>query len=185
MSQSPNPLVEPTPLVESNSKPKRYCAAKSKRTGLPCRDWAMIGRTTCYHHGGVPNSGPLKHGRKSRLRYVFGEKYDSLATNEELLGFEDDIKLFLARESELLGMIEGGKPDEGTWSRLLELSERRTRLVERAISSMTKIEDAITTRYAIVIMGRILEIVEKEAGKDVSGRVALRLQSELIGSTPR
>jgi hypothetical protein len=32
---------------------RRKCSATSKRTKLPCQDWAMIGAEVCWHHGGA------------------------------------------------------------------------------------------------------------------------------------
>lgn len=178
MPEAQNPLDTQNPL----NTPQK-CNAKSKRSGKQCQHFAMHGRAKCYNHGGVSNSGPLKHGRNSKLRHIFGEKFDS-ANDDELLKFEDDIRLFLARESELLDRVNDGNPDEGTWARILDLSERRTRLVERAIASMTKIEDAITTRYMIVIMGQILDIIRQEATPDVCTKIKRRFEIEVIGSVP-
>ena len=52
----------------------QLCGAKSKRSGLPCRNVSVIGNRRCYLHGGAPGtgqpSGPAhprwKHGRRSK-----------------------------------------------------------------------------------------------------------------------
>lgn len=50
--------------------PIRYCKAKSKRHGGPCRARAMIGMDVCYHHGGKSRRGfthpNYKHGYYSK-----------------------------------------------------------------------------------------------------------------------
>lgn len=48
----------------------RYCKARSKRHGGPCRARAMIGMEVCYHHGGASRRGithpNYKHGYYSK-----------------------------------------------------------------------------------------------------------------------
>lgn len=67
----------------------RQCTADSKRRpGERCEAWAMKGRSTCYHHGGMSPIGAgsphFKDGRRSR--------FSSILTGTNLRRYEDAIE---------------------------------------------------------------------------------------------
>ena len=83
------------------------CPATSKRTKQPCRAKVMLGRTTCYHHGGKSLVGPAvntyRSGRHSRYLPVrMAAKYQEAEHDPELLSLRDEIALVDARLADLL-----------------------------------------------------------------------------------
>lgn len=74
------------------------CTAQSKRTGNRCRDHAMKGRTTCYHHGGSTPRGfalpQTKTGRHSKdLPTRLAGQYLASRNDPDLLNLSDEIAL--------------------------------------------------------------------------------------------
>ena len=59
-------MQEPESPVEVSSRGNRRCAAKSSRTGEPCRKWAVYGATVCASHG-VAKGTPGREAAKLRL----------------------------------------------------------------------------------------------------------------------
>lgn len=74
------------------------CTAHSKRTGERCRDHAMKGRATCYHHGGKTPRGfalpQTTHGRHSKdLPTRLNERYHASLNDPDLLNLSEEIAL--------------------------------------------------------------------------------------------
>lgn len=101
---------------------KKFCGAKTKSSGKPCKGKPMAnGR--CYHHGGPTpkgrNSPHWKHGRYAK--YIPGnlqERYVAAVTDPELLSHDGEIALIQSRLSSLLEKISSA-PDSGvTWKEL-------------------------------------------------------------------
>ncbi len=74
------------------------CTAQSKRTGNRCRDHAMKGRTTCYHHGGSTPRGfalpQTKTGRHSKdLPTRLAGRYTASRNDPDLLNLSEEIAL--------------------------------------------------------------------------------------------
>lgn len=95
------------------------CTAKSKRTGQPCKRPAMVGRTVCYHHGGmIPRGIALPQtttGRYSKhLPTRLLATYEAAKRDPELLALRDEVALIDARLADLLKRVETGESG-ATW----------------------------------------------------------------------
>lgn len=98
------------------------CTAKSKRTGERCRRAAIVGRTTCYNHGGRSPQGiaaaALKTGRYSKhLPTRMLADYEGAKRDPELLALQDEIALIDARLVDLLKRVDTGESG-ATWKQL-------------------------------------------------------------------
>jgi hypothetical protein len=61
------------------------CVAHSKRTGLPCTQWAIRGGTVCRMHGGwAPQVRRKARERIAELRDLSGEKYKLQLERDEV-----------------------------------------------------------------------------------------------------
>lgn len=52
--------------MKNDDRPLAQCGAKSKRTGKPCRNYAMRGRRRCRMHGGK-STGPRTTAGRARI----------------------------------------------------------------------------------------------------------------------
>jgi hypothetical protein len=57
-------------------------------------------------HGGKNPGGPIKHGRYSRLRGIFGDRWDDFFLDPAKWRFDGDVTLFLIREAELAARLD-------------------------------------------------------------------------------
>jgi hypothetical protein len=90
------------------------CHAKSKRTGLPCKEPAMRGQSVCYHHGGKSLRGiaspRYKTGEYSKyLPTAMAKDYIRVLNDPELLACRRDIALNEARLLDVLKRVSAGE----------------------------------------------------------------------------
>ena len=147
------------------------CNAKSKRSQQQCKRHAMKGKNKCAMHGGKSPGAPIKHGRKSKFVKAFGKTVETLLNDPDLLEMSTDVALLNVKEGEVLDQVQDGKPTELQWNDLLDLAERRSKLIARYYSTMEKVENAISTQYLTVVMKQIVDMVKEAAGQDVAARV--------------
>ncbi len=76
----------------------RTCTATSKRTGKPCKEHVVAGRTTCYHHGGstprgfaLPQTTTGRHSKDLPTRLA--ARYEESRTDPEILNLTEEIAL--------------------------------------------------------------------------------------------
>lgn len=108
--------------METATGTGQKCRAKSKRSGVKCKNWAMRGKDLCHIHGGKSLSGSslpqFKHGRYSKsLPEKLAARYEEAQKDPELLSLRDDVALIDARLSELLGKANTGESAEA-WGRV-------------------------------------------------------------------
>ena len=89
---------------------KRRCQAWNSNQGRQCLSLAMKEKRVCYKHGGATPGGMgspnWKHGRYSRyIPTGLRERYESEASDPELLALNDEIALTRSRLSSLLEKI--------------------------------------------------------------------------------
>ena len=79
----------------------KLCSAKSKRTGLPCKNPAAYGCRTCRMHGARKKES-IKRG-KDHVNFVHGERsLEGIQRHREVMG---RIKM-LTKLAKQLGMIK-------------------------------------------------------------------------------
>jgi len=82
------------------------CGAKT-RDGGTCGQPGLPPSGRCHYHGGAPGSGrPPIHGRYSRLKGIFGERWDDFFLDPAKWRFDGDVTLFLLREAELAARLD-------------------------------------------------------------------------------
>jgi len=137
------------------------CTARSKRSGMQCRDKAMIGRTVCYHHGGKSPQGiasaTIKTGRYSKhLPTRMLADYEGAKLDTELLALQDEIALIDARLVDLLKRVDTGESG-ATWKQL------RTEFTEfQKLLSAGKIADSKAVLF------KITELITKGVNDDAA-----------------
>lgn len=90
------------------------CTAKSKRSGVQCRNGAMPGFTKCRMHGGktpigfaAPSTKHLRYSKHLPKRLV--QRYEEAVSDDELLALRDDIALLDSRVADLLSRVDKGE----------------------------------------------------------------------------
>lgn len=110
-------------MPSNNPNPVR-CKAKSKQTGLPCKQYAVRGRTVCKYHGGFTPVGlaspHLKDGRYSKyLPARMAENYRTALNDPDLLVMREEVALIDSRLADLLKRVDSGESGR-LWLRLQE-----------------------------------------------------------------
>jgi hypothetical protein len=143
----------------------RRCSATSKRTGQPCRANAIIGRATCYHHGGMSRRGGaapnFMHGRYSKqfpaeimAAYLAArDDPDLLSMREEIFGVD---ALIRGAEAALLTDASPTARD-----RLVGLYLTRTKLVEAEQRHQVALGTMMTMEQALVLLKTWEELVRR------------------------
>ena len=89
------------PLPSISKHGAKQCTAKSKRTGLPCKNPAAYGCRTCRMHGARKKES-IKRGR-DHVNFVHGERsLEGIQRHREVMG---RIKM-LTKLAKQLGMIK-------------------------------------------------------------------------------
>ena len=89
------------PLPSISKHGAKQCTAKSKRTGLPCKNPAAYGCRTCRMHGARKKES-IKRG-KDHVNFVHGERsLEGIQRHREVMG---RIKM-LTKLAKQLGMIK-------------------------------------------------------------------------------
>lgn len=71
--------------------PMKQCAAKSKRSGKRCQNWAMRGKNTCRFHGGNSSGPKTKEGLENIKFTNTKHGFYSSATRSELNFFRETL----------------------------------------------------------------------------------------------
>ena len=116
------------------------CKAKSKRSGVQCKNHAMIGKEVCRIHGGKSLSGlaapAFKHGRQSKyLPARLMERYTEALDDPDLLALRDELALLDARLADVLGRVDTGEAGRH-WIGLAEA----WRTVERSVNEVDRLQ---------------------------------------------
>lgn len=129
------------------------CTAKSKRSRERCKKDAMLGRKTCYYHGGTSRVGMLSpvaiHGDRSRVlptRLI--KRFQEALGDSELLALRNDIATVEARLEEVLSQVDSGES-----GRLWRDLQRAHAVMQRA--QREKNQGAL--RAALVDLGDLIE----------------------------
>ena len=99
------------------------CTANSKRTGERCKRPPIIGKTVCYHHGGMSPRGIAsatltRDGRYSKhLPTRMLATYEAAKLDPNLLALQDEVALIDARLLELMQRVDTGESG-ATWKQL-------------------------------------------------------------------
>ena len=96
-----DPLESET-LMREQGFHRRQCAAHSKRSGLRCLNYAMVGRPVCKFHGGRARSG-TKHPAFKHGRFAKGDLLAEIL-NRPPADIRLTIFMFPSRVSEMKGM---------------------------------------------------------------------------------
>lgn len=139
--------------------PPRKCKAKSKRSGLTCTHWAMVGAEVCQHHGGL--AGQVR--AKAEERVTLAERLASAPRRQDWEVLEDaahiadvvmqDARLAIQQGTFTLALFEKLLSAVNTAHRLSTsnvhagLAERRQRFAEGQAQIMhrfvTRVMDGI------------------------------------------
>jgi len=116
--------------------PKTKCAAKSKRTGDPCGNYAVHDRTLCYKHGGALDTGgdgrPLEHGLYSK--YVpdeWREDYEYFKSDPNHTSSGPELAVAQVAYARYLKNHQGSALSAEMIEVLIGHAERLTRIKER------------------------------------------------------
>ena len=83
--------------------------------------------------------------------------------------------------TELEAFLRRGADRDGTWEMLQKNSERRAALAGKQISNVTALENTITLRQFAVLLGQVVDIVQRVGGDDLAFRVGQCIETELVG----
>jgi len=146
---------------------KGRCGSHLKATDPPryCTQWPRKGRTRCKFHGGNTKRGPdsphWKHGKRSLLyqdllRGPLLTGYLALQSDEDLVNMQEQIRLWTARERQLVERLTDNGETSATW--------RSARMALGEIDGAKDPDEvtAILTKLRVVI----LEGAAKEAAWD-------------------
>lgn len=109
------------------------CGAKLARSDPPryCTQWPRKGRDRCGLHGGTVKRGAespnFKHGQASRYyaEVLSGhvlEGYLAAQNDDQLLGLEEQIRLWTGREWELVRRLSDSGESREAWARIRDLA---------------------------------------------------------------
>jgi hypothetical protein len=131
------------------------CPATSKRTKQPCRAKVMMGRNTCYHHGGKSLVGPAvntyRHGRHSKFLPVrMAAKYQEAQGDPDLLSLRSEIALVDARLADLLSRVDTG--ESGSLWLALRRAYRAFKVSQQA-SNVAQMREALANMEAYMDAG--------------------------------
>lgn len=90
------------------------CTARSKRTGQPCKNPAVLGSHTCRFHGGHSPKGiasaKFKTGKYSQfLPARLSARYERALKDPDLLAMREAVALVEARAEDLLSRLDTGE----------------------------------------------------------------------------
>jgi len=128
------------------------CKGRSRRTQLPCKKDARIGREFCELHGGNSRkgiaSGQFKHGRYSKdLPTRLLAEYDLTRNDPKLLELKDEIALIHSRAVDLIKRVDSGESGH-----LWQLLAKTFADLEEAIRA----KDTVTIGAALTEMQRLI-----------------------------
>jgi hypothetical protein len=141
----------------ATDRPK--CSANSKRTGNPCGQYAMAGRTVCRSHGGLtPSLHRLKNGMQSKLPSRLAESYQRGLADGSILDQRRSIALMEAVAEDLAERIKTGDTPE---------IRRAASLMARDAQTLLESGDVKEARAKVKRLVLLLEQgVEGDAGRD-------------------
>jgi hypothetical protein len=139
------------------------CKAKSKRTGQQCQQYAMHGKSVCYHHGGKSLAGAsapaLRHGRYSKYLPVhLADKYQESLNDADLLALRDEIALI---DSRVLEILSNGNMDDRQWSVVEQTLDLRRRMVETERKRLVDLQQMMTAEQAMTMLAVIVDTVKR------------------------
>lgn len=155
------------------------CTAKSKRSGVQCRNWAVKGKDKCRMHGGAT---PVKHGLDSK----YGPP-PALAA--KIAEFENDPKVLDHKHIGahvyvlLMGALhDRSELDASDAEELLPLLERLRRVATdyHRLALDSRFVDLVEAQAFI---GRIVQAVLRHVPEE-KRRDAIRDAEQLIGDSP-
>jgi hypothetical protein len=154
------------------------CTAKSKRTQQPCQRPAMVGRTVCYHHGGmIPRGIALPQTTTGRYSKHIPTRllatYEQAKSDPELLALRDEVALIDSRLTDLIKRVETGESGH-VW--------RQVREAFRAFKDATAKQDTNEARSWLVQLESLITrgVADEMAWLDV--RVTLEQRRKLVES---
>lgn len=142
-----------------DGRPHARCGAHSRRTGQPCKNRPVTGRTRCRMHGGTTPVGPavphFQHGRYSRaLAGPLRERYERALGSADRLSLADDVALAEARVDELLAALQA---DGGATLAAMVEATAEARGHFRAMREANARGDGPAVAAAATALGRVLE----------------------------
>jgi hypothetical protein len=134
----------------------KLCTAKSKRTGQPCRRPPIVGRSVCYHHGGMtprgrglPQTGSGRWSKDMPTRMA--ARYQEAQQDPELLILRDEIALLDSRLADVLVRVDTGESG-ALWSQLSKSWDDF--MAARAGGNVAKMTEALAHHQAMLERGR-------------------------------
>lgn len=189
----------------------KRCGAHSRRSGEPCKNWALQnGR--CRMHGGTNPGAPLKHGRRSKfLPAGLKEAYEELANDTELLTLQEDIRTVEAmlrdtlaamrdhvgacwtearalleteRLEELRELFDRGLELENLQEKFDRLTLQKARLVAVESRRMALMESSLNIKEQNALIAVLISAIAEESDEHVSNEARRRIQAKLLRQMP-
>lgn len=147
------------------------CGAKLRLSNPPryCTERPLKGKRRCGLHGGKSKTGPASGTWKTGLRSKYlptdlQERFDAALHDPQLKQIEQD----LAHIEVLIGVLHrrlkpGRAVPASVESRILQLIDRRTRLLEAEFRRLKDLEQMIPAAQAFALIGRVMEIIRQVA----------------------
>jgi hypothetical protein len=169
------------------------CSAKSKRTTHQCRANAMLGKTKCYHHGGMSRVGEASatyaNGKYSKyLPTRLAARYQAAERDPKLLSLASELALLDARLADVLSRVD--RCESGThWEALQQaysgfLQARRSgseAAIDAAIEALDRpIKGALEDYRA---WGHIYTLIEQRRKLAETEHKRLVTSQQMINST--
>lgn len=142
------------------------CSAKSKQTGVRCKQPVVRGRTVCHYHGGATPVGAAHPsytgaGRSKYLPVAMAERYRAAKADPELLALRKDLALLEVRLASLLERMDPADVDAGTWVEIRALLQERLKIVEAEHRRLATTHQLITIERALMVMQEIATIIAR------------------------
>lgn len=121
-------------MTRAKKEPRPRCGAKSKQTGLPCKNYVMEGKTRCKFHGGAAGGDgrPIVHGLYAdHVPAEWKDTYEYFKTDPEYLSSRAEIAVGQTNFARFLKRCEGMVLNAETVEYIGAHIERIVRLKEK------------------------------------------------------
>ena len=160
------------------------CNAKSKQSGLPCKAYAIAGKTKCHYHGGRSTGvkGNQNHKRAGALYSKFMSAEDARnfeAFKDAAGGLDDEIRLARVMLARVLRLRGKDEQDQTCDDLVIRYTGRIASLIEKRL-------DLVHSQLDIELKLKQLAAMDAGEGEPESKRVVFEvIDGRLPALTPK
>jgi hypothetical protein len=157
--------------------PPVKCSATAKRTGEPCRQFAVVGGTVCYHHGA---NGHVMNAAERRVTLAQLRERDPRNPMEIVLDMTHKLDVITeAYQDELLANVEDISDEQV--DRLIQLSSTTHHLASTAINTKAHEKIALAFDRHVDVLGQMVNTAIDAALDKVGLSESWRAYAFVIG----